>query len=130
MAWGPSFQQVLQRVFKTSPDSIAVCVVADTSAGAITPGFTEQFTGSTTTAAEVIITPASATSVKLVRFTCNFDQPASRRLLYSMDGTTFHSLVPGQTLAWVLYGTVSTVKIKRGTGSDVDYEITINSTAT
>lgn len=87
-------------------------------------GLTSQYAGAvgvTSTAVPAVSGDFIATA--LIR--CPVQSPNTRRLLYSFDNVTFHTLAPGEYIGWSLKGNKSQVYIK-GNVASVDYEITLN----
>lgn len=68
--------------------------------------------------------PGNTIKTALIR--CPSQTPLTNRLLYSLDdGTTFHTLAPGEFIGWSLRGDVLQIQIK-GNVENVEYEVTLN----
>lgn len=87
-------------------------------------GTTLQLAGSVGTTSTAFPTVAGdPIATALIR--CPEQTPNSRRLLYSFDNSTFHTLSPGEYIGWSLKGNLTQVYLK-GNVASVNYEIILN----
>lgn len=87
-------------------------------------GSTSQYAGTVgTTPIQVPAIAGNPIATALVR--CANQTPTSRRLLYSFNGITYHSLSPGEFILWPLKGNVTQIYLQ-GNTADVQYEVTLN----
>ena len=88
-------------------------------------GSTTQFQGTVGTTAIQI--PSVATfDISEILIRCATDNsPVTKRLLWSLDDVTYHTLAPGEFVGWTLKGEQAQVWIK-GSVAGVIYEVLVN----
>jgi len=77
-----------------------------------------------TTAVQVPASAGNNISELLIR--CATDNsPVTKRLLWSLDDTTYHTLAPGEFVGWEPQGTLTQIYLK-GNVASVSYEVIMN----
>ena len=88
-------------------------------------GTTTQFASTVGTSATLV--PASAgTNISEILIRCSTDNsPITKRLLWSLDNVTYHTLAPGEFIGWEPQGTLTQIYLK-GNVAAVSYEVIMN----
>jgi len=87
-------------------------------------GLTEQFAGAVGLSSTALpASPGNPIATCLIR--CPNQTPNTKILSYSFDNVTFHTLGPGEFIAWSLKGNLTQIHLK-GNVASVNYEVTLN----
>lgn len=87
-------------------------------------GTTTQLTGTVgITAVQVPATAGNPIATALIR--CPEQSPVTKRLSWSIDDITYHTLGPGEFIAWSLKGNITQLYLK-GSVAGVNYEVVLN----
>jgi hypothetical protein len=93
-------------------------------------GRTVQYAGSVgTSPIQVPSSPGTSISEAFIRCVTD-NSPNTKRLLWSIDNVTYHTLIPGDAFGWTFKKDSTNQDIKqlyvKGNAAGVNYEVTIN----